>query len=177
MHTYSKQYANDEEEDPERARQPPATSIVVLTVMGSLTAQARLTLPRREMPRSKCGSWQPKGAQQDPRWLEGAAERLDRVRTGLGASAAAAECPEVVETAWPLPGAEPAAASSSGDGWASRRLTGVQPRGQPEKPAQELAALRLGRTTPTAFNIQRHAVMVCGRPVVVPSPCICVVFY
>ena len=139
-----------------------------------MTAQARLTLPRREMP--KRGTWQYKGAQQDPRWLQGAAERLDRVRTGLGASAAAAECLEVVETARPLPGAEPAAASSSGDG-ASCRSTGVQPRGQPELPAQELAALRLGRTTPTAFNTQRHAVVVCGRPGVVSSPRVCVVIH
>ena len=121
------------------------------------------------------GTWQPKGAQPDPRWLQGAAERLDLVRAGLGASAEAAECREAADTSTPPPGAEPAPASSSGAG-ASSCSTGVQPRGQPELPAEELAALRLGRTTPTAFNIQRHAVMVCGRPVVVPSPCICVVF-
>ena len=121
------------------------------------------------------GTWQPKGAQPDPRWLQGAAERLDLVRAGLGASAEAAECREAIDSSTPLPGVEPAAASSSGAGTSSCSA-GVQPRGQPELPAEELAALRLGRTTPTAFNIQRHAVMVCGRPVVVPSPCIVFMF-
>ena len=139
---------------------------------GTRAAQAHRTKPRCKMPPKKWrGTWRPKGSLRDPRWLEGAAQRLDRVREGLGQTAeGGASAPSV---ATPTPDAEPAAASGEPPAApANRRLAGVRPRGQPTTPAEELAALRLGRSTPSAFNLQRHAVMVCGRPVVVPSLCI-----
>ena len=46
---------------------------------------------------------------------------------------------------------------------------GVQPRPLPSTPSSELAALRLAGAKPHAFAPWRHAVMVCGRPVVVLS--------
>ena len=120
------------------------------------------------MPPKKGTVWRPRGSQPDPRWLESAAERLDRVRAGLGDTSGG------VSDDTPMPPASPdvepsatSAAASSSQAPAVRRHMGVQPRGQPEDPAQELAALRLGRTSPMAFNPQRHAVMICGRPVVV----------
>ena len=110
----------------------------------------------------------PEGALPDPRWYQFAATvRLDAVRSGLAASAAgerasAAEAADV----------EPAAtsAASSGLTYEQHRTQGVKPRGQPHVPLEELAALRPGRSSPSSFVLQRHAVMVCGRPVVVPIP-------
>ena len=126
------------------------------------------------MPKRK--AWQPLGALDEGKWLEGNAERLSRVRQGLGVTAQAERHRDEGDDTWPLPGPEPPTGPTIGDQMERRRWTGVQPRGQPDKPGQELAALRLGRAVPTTFNIQRHAVMVCGRPVVVPSPCLCVVY-
>ena len=51
----------------------------------------------------------------------------------------------------------------------SEQLEGVRPRQQPDDPAQELAALRLARHSPATFMVQRQAVMIEGRPVVVPG--------
>ena len=104
----------------------------------------------------------------DPRWYQSAAHRLDAVRGGLAASAAGEDAPAADATA-----VDPAAtsAASSGLTYEQHRQQGVRPRGQPQNPQEELAALRHGRTSPANFVLQRHAVMVCGRPVVVPIPC------
>ena len=107
-------------------------------------------------------------ARRFARWYQFAATvRLDAGRSGLAASAAgerasAAEAADV----------EPAAtsAASSGLTYEQHRTQGVKPRGQPHVPLEELAALRPGRSSPSSFVLQRHAVMVCGRPVVVPIP-------
>ena len=118
------------------------------------------------MPPKNKGTWVPKGALPDPRWITAAAGRLDNVRAGLADSSLQGLPPP------PRPqDVEPTATSSWGREYQERRKTGVKERGQPETPAQELAALRLGRTVPASFNPQRHAVMVCGRPVVVPLIC------
>ena len=109
--------------------------------------------------------WQPKGSMPDRRWLQATAERLDAVRSGLAQSAAQEESQGVESR-----DVEPSAASSSsaGPSYGDPMQSGVQPRGQPQNPQEELAALRLGRTAPSTFNLQRHAVMVRGRPVVAP---------
>ena len=118
----------------------------------------RASLAFRAMPPKKKCVWQPKGSAPDPRWLQGSAARLDTVRHGLDAAAAAPENPPPGTI---VPGGPQPAELCP---W----VEGVRPRGQPTTPDEELAALRLGRTVPAAFSPQRHAVMVCGRPVVVP---------
>ena len=107
--------------------------------------------------------WQPRGSVQDGRWLQATAGRLDAVRSGLAQSAAQEEG----QGAEPRD-VEPSAASSSSAvlSYGEHMRSGAQPTGQPQNPEEELAALRLGRTEPVNFNLQRHAVMVCGRPVV-----------
>ena len=114
--------------------------------------------------------WLPKGAAPDPRWPEAAADRLDAVRRGLATSAEAASSSAAGPSQGAPSGVEPSAtpAERPAGSYGARKAEGVQPRGQPKTPTEELAALRLGRTAPAAFNLQRHAVMVCGRPVVVP---------
>ena len=111
--------------------------------------------------------WRPKGSLPDPRWYQSADRRLDAVRSGLAASAAGEEA-SAAEAA----DVEPAAtsAASSGLTYEQHRHKGVRPRGQPQTPQEELSALRLGRSSPANFALQRHAVMVCGRPIVVPIP-------
>ena len=117
--------------------------------------------------------WQPKGSNPDGRWVSAAAGRLDGVRDGLAASSGlaskAAGAPPGKGSA--SSGVEPSATPEQppNDTFGGHRAQGVQPRGQPTTQTEELAALRLGRTAPAAFNLQRHAVMVCGRPVVVPT--------
>ena len=108
--------------------------------------------------------WRPKGALPDPRWPQAAAGRLDNVRDHL-AHAAASSAEGATTSAAVEPSATAVGAAFSRQ---EKRMEGVQPRGQPTVPREELAALRLGRTAPSNFNLQRHAVMVCGRPVVVP---------
>ena len=118
-----------------------------------------------KMPAKGQQVWRPQGSQQDPRWISAVAHRLDRVREELGRSA---EGGDPTASGGPI-GTEPSAVPPPGAvPTQQERHAGVQPRGQPTAPAEELAALRLARTEPSAFNIQRHAVMVCGRPVVVP---------
>jgi hypothetical protein len=76
----------------------------------------------------------------------------------------------------PPPGTEPTAIPGGGDtrrpseviGTATGRWAGAQPRDLPADPAEELAALRLAGSRPQSFAPWQHAVMVCGRPVVVP---------
>jgi len=76
----------------------------------------------------------------------------------------------------PPPGIEPTAIPGGGDtrrpseviGTATGRWAGAQPRDLPADPAEDLAALRLSGSRPQSFAPWRHAVMVCGRPVVVP---------
>ena len=127
----------------------------------------------------------------DQRWLDSVAGRLDRVRLDMARAAyphlpvpppAPSEGPstpgvEPSATPVPVPGAlqhpprvlaRPIAARSGGGASLGDPLQdGVQPRGQPSTPMEELAALRFSRAAPVAFNVQRHAVMIAGRPVVV----------
>ena len=109
--------------------------------------------------------WQPKGSATDPRWYRGVAHRLDIVREGLATSAEGGASSSTSRPADAPPSAAAASSSASAPGPQNR---GVQPRGQPGTPDEELAAMRLGRAVPASFNLQRHAVMVCGRPVVAP---------
>ena len=119
------------------------------------------------MPPKERGTWHPRGALPDPRWYQAAADRLDSVRDEL----ARTDAPEGEAAAGPPADVEPSATSSAGPAqpWMERRKMGVQPRQEPTDPAEEMAALRLARTAPSNFNLQRQAVMICGRPVVVLS--------
>ena len=112
--------------------------------------------------------WRPKGA-LDRHWVGATANRLDRVRLDLASSAA-----EMAGANLPTPPAPPTGGSSSSapsrhgiEPTAIPEHKGLQPRDQPENPMEELAALRFARTSTASFAVQRHAVMVLGRPVVV----------
>ena len=122
--------------------------------------------PCGAIPPNKWKTWRPKGALPVPRWYQAAASRLDSVhdelaRTAISPDAASVDPPGDVE---------PSATSSRAlvESWKERCKAGVQTRGQPADAEEELAALRHGRAGPSNFNLQRHAVTVCGRPVVVP---------
>ena len=111
-------------------------------------------------------SWKPLGALPDPRWYQSAASRLDNVRDDLARTGSS----DGQGSSDPPRGdVESTATSSRGvfESLAERRATEVKARGQPADAAEELGALRHGRTSPANFNLQRHAVMVSGRPVVV----------
>ena len=112
--------------------------------------------------------WVPKGGAPDRRWIDASAKRLDNVRQSLDISAAATGTASSSQVGGSVePSATPSPLAEETD--AAHHGQGVQPRGQPSTPIEELAALRLGRTAPAAFNIQRQAVMILGRPVVVPT--------
>ena len=120
----------------------------------------------RMPPKKGGGQWQPKGT-DDTRWVAAAAARIGAVRRDLSDSAAELAAQHLPPPPPPPAGSAAAAsASSRAEPSAARDDSGVPVRGQPQTPAEELAALRFARASPTTFALQRHAVMICGRPVV-----------
>ena len=103
-----------------------------------------------------------------PEWLASTAARLTAVRRSLGESAGQELPPALVPPGGPLPG-------TLHGSTAHATQDGVQQRGQPATAQEELAALRLGRTSPLSAMPCGHAMMIAGRPVVVPhtknTPC------
>ena len=128
----------------------------VIIAMHVLVPQALQLEDGGPPPSSSMGgkrTWQPKRSAADPRCIEAATGRLTGVREGLAASA---EAPTGASSAARGSAAvEPSAtaASQPSGSYGAHRSSGVQPRGQPTTPVEELAALRLGRTAPAAFNL------------------------
>ena len=102
----------------------------------------------------------PKRGQQ-PQWLASTAARLTAVRRGLGESAGQPLPKAHLPPGGHLPGTLHGSTTHA-------TLDGVQMRGQPSTAEEELATLRLGRTSPLSAMPCRHAMMIAGRPVVVP---------
>ena len=140
--------------------------IARIICVASTRTCSQTALKRQELVSMGKKLWLPKGAAPDPRWVDASADRLSNVRRSVDASAEATSAASSSEARSSV---EPSATLSrpAEGSYAGRRSQGVQPRGPPTNPAEELAALRLGRTSPATFNIQRQAVMICGRPVVV----------
>ena len=114
--------------------------------------------------------WIPKVEAPDPRWPKAVAHRLGEVRRGLAESSGTAASSSGGPTTL---GIEPSAMPGSPP---SAAAEGVQPRGQAEAPASLLLAT-FARAQPAAFNVQRHAVMILGRPVVVPPQQVILCFF
>ena len=101
-------------------------------------------------------------AGEEATWLASSAARLTAIRRELALSSGG-----------PIPKSQARPPRPHAEGSAHGSVApfiegGVLPRGQPEHPQEELAALRLGRTAPISFAVTRHAMMIAGRPVVVP---------
>ena len=135
----------------------------------------------------------PKGGREPPAWQRAAGERLDWYQRRLEEQQAAAAAASSGQSsgaassgaggvqaagkggqaeppaAWPAPYRPPeqrgAAAAEPPPSW------GLPPPRPVEDAEGERQAMRLSRTSPANFSPTRRAVMVCGRPVVVPSAC------
>ena len=101
-------------------------------------------------------------AGEEATWLASTAARLTAIRRELAES-----------SGMPIPKSQPRPPPALAEGSAHGSVApfiegGVVPRGQPVHRQEELAALRLGRSSPISFAVTRHAMMIAGRPVVVP---------
>ena len=99
---------------------------------------------------------------EEATWLASTAARLTAIRRELAES-----------SGMPIPKSQARPPGALAEGSAHGSVApfvegGVAPRGQPVQPQEELAALRLGRTSPISFAVARHAMMIAGRPIVVP---------
>ena len=140
----------------------PCLALQQAGIVGLALAPVGAMPARRGRSKSK-SPWVPRGGAPDPRWPKAVADRLGEVRRGFAEGSGTAASSSGGPT---TPGIEPSAMPGMPPFAASE---GVQPRGQPEDPHEELAALRFARAQPSAFSVQRHAVMILGRPVVVPQ--------
>ena len=107
----------------------------------------------------------PPKAPQNPKWLQKIGERVDEYGDVLQAHT---QCPEG-ELAAPDTGY---AATMRKEAF-KRQLQAVQEGRRvpwmewPQKPSEEMHAMRLGFTRAATFASSRHAMIVCGRPAVV----------